>query len=114
MEFFKEGLPEPTPEYLKPTEFLDFDTPSVQEFAESRTDSAKTDIEKAVVLYYAVRDAVRQLGFTATIIRRGEVGQPLEEQKRRGFWEFKVTGSGKVVIVASPESGKAQNRSAPA
>ena len=59
MEFFKEGLPEPTPEYLKPTEFLDFDTPSVQEFAESTTDGAKTDIEKAVALYYAVRDSVR-------------------------------------------------------
>jgi uncharacterized protein (DUF58 family) len=56
----------------------------------------------------AVRDAVRQLGFTASIIRRGEVGQPLEEQKRRGFWEFIVTGSGKVITVASPESGNAQ------
>jgi uncharacterized protein (DUF58 family) len=51
-----------------------------------------------------VRDAVRQLGFTASIIRRGEVGQPVEEQERRGFWEFKVTGMGKVIAVASPES----------
>ena len=59
MEFFKEGVPEPTPEYLKSTEFLDFDIPAVQEFAESTIDKAKTDIEKAVALYYAVRDTVR-------------------------------------------------------
>lgn len=59
MEFLKEGFPEPSAEYLKPTEFLDFDTPSVREFAESTTDGARTDIEKAVALYYAVRDTVR-------------------------------------------------------
>ncbi len=59
MEFLKEGLPEPTPEYLKPTDFLDFDRPPVREFAEKTTEAAKTDIEKAVKLYYAVRDSIR-------------------------------------------------------
>jgi uncharacterized protein (DUF58 family) len=58
----------------------------------------------------AVRDAVRQLGFTASIIRRGEIGQPLDAQDRRGFWEFKVTGTGKVIATARPESGKVQKR----
>ncbi|MDA2933074.1 transglutaminase family protein [Acidobacteria bacterium AH-259-D05] len=59
MEFFKDSMPEPTPEYLKPTEFLNFDTPPVREFAEKTTDAAKTDIEKAVKLYYAIRDSIR-------------------------------------------------------
>ena len=48
-------------------------------------------------------DAIRQLGFTAHIIHRGEVGQPLQEQARRGFWEFKVTGMGKAIAVSRPE-----------
>ena len=49
-----------------------------------------------------LRQAIRQLGFRAQIIHQGEVGQPLEEQQRRGFWEFKVTGTGKVITVRSP------------
>ncbi|MDX1414247.1 MAG: DUF58 domain-containing protein [Candidatus Promineifilaceae bacterium] len=48
-------------------------------------------------------EAVRQLGFSAHVIRRGEVGQPLQEQVRRGFWEFKVTGTGKVITVSRPD-----------
>ncbi|MCA9942678.1 MAG: DUF58 domain-containing protein [Ardenticatenaceae bacterium] len=46
--------------------------------------------------------AVRQLGFPCQIIRQGEVGTPLEAQQRRGFWEFRVTGTGKVVAVKTP------------
>lgn len=46
--------------------------------------------------------AVRQLGFPCQVIHQGEVGTPLEEQQRRGFWEFRVTGTGKVVAVKTP------------
>jgi len=46
--------------------------------------------------------AVRHLGFPCQVIRQGEVGTPLEEQQRRGFWEFRVTGTGKVVAVKTP------------
>ncbi len=49
----------------------------------------------------ALCDSVRQLGIDCNLIRRGEVGRPSEIQKR-GFWEFKVTGTGKVVTVQSP------------
>lgn len=52
----------------------------------------------------ALRDVVRGMGFTANVIRQGEVGTPLEEQVRRGFWEFKVTGLGKVIAVKEPGS----------
>lgn len=43
-------------EYLQPTEFLNFDDESVLEFAKLNSFGAKTEKEKAVKLYYAVRD----------------------------------------------------------
>jgi hypothetical protein len=43
-------------EYLQPTEFLDFDDANVCEFAWRNSAGAKTEREKAVKLYYAVRD----------------------------------------------------------
>ena len=42
--------------YLEPTEFLDSDHASVREYAERNTSGAPSDIERAVQLYYAVRD----------------------------------------------------------
>lgn len=45
---------------------------------------------------------IRELGFNGSIVKKGEVGKPIEEMERRGFWEFKVTGTGKVVTVRSP------------
>lgn len=43
-------------EYLKPTYFLDFEHPLVQDFTQKHTRGAETPREKAVRLYYAVRD----------------------------------------------------------
>ena len=43
-------------EYLQPTEFLNFDDESVREFAMGNSAGATTEKEKAVKLYYAVRD----------------------------------------------------------
>lgn len=42
--------------YLEPTEFLDFDKPEIRDFAERNSMGAKTVREKAIQLYYAVRD----------------------------------------------------------
>lgn len=50
----------------------------------------------------ALQTAVRRLGFPCQVIRQGEVGTPLEAQQRRGIWEFRVSGTGKVVAVQSP------------
>jgi uncharacterized protein (DUF58 family) len=47
-------------------------------------------------------EAIEQQGFTSALIHQGEVGQPLEEQVRRGFWEFRVTATGKVIPIKSP------------
>ncbi len=45
--------------YLRPTWFIDSDAPVVRELAERAVEGAATDLEKAVRLYYAVRDGVR-------------------------------------------------------
>lgn len=45
-------------DYLSPTEFIDSDSPEVREFAQKAVDGAATPREKAVRLYYAVRDAI--------------------------------------------------------
>ncbi|MFZ2400034.1 MAG: hypothetical protein WA096_06155, partial [Smithella sp.] len=68
-------------EYLKPTEFIDSNAPEVQAFAQKAVIEAKTPREKAVKLYYAVRDGiyydpyridVSRDGFKAsTILRQG-------------------------------------------
>lgn len=51
-----------------------------------------------------LRQALRQLGFRAHVIQQGDIGQPLEKQERRGFWEFKVTPTGRAIAVRSPSS----------
>lgn len=45
-------------EFLKPTEFIDSDSPEIQAFAAKAVEGATTDREKAVKLYYAVRDGI--------------------------------------------------------
>lgn len=51
---------------------------------------------------FGMRDAIRQLGFNCSIVKQGEVGRPIQEGQARGFWEFRVTKTGKVVTVRSP------------
>ena len=58
-------------EYLKPTEFLDFDKPEVREFAERNSDKNKTVAENAVLLYYAVRDGFTYNPYTLDLRRMG-------------------------------------------
>ena len=50
----------------------------------------------------AMRDVLRRQGFQVTVVQQGDLGQPLQAFERRGFWEFKVTGTGKVVAVRTP------------
>jgi uncharacterized protein (DUF58 family) len=51
---------------------------------------------------HGLKDAIKQLGIESDLIRKGEIGQPVQRDERQGFWEFKVTGTGKVVTVRSP------------
>lgn len=45
--------------YLVATEYLNYDHPAVRAFAERAVQGARSDREKAVKLYYAVRDEIR-------------------------------------------------------
>jgi uncharacterized protein (DUF58 family) len=51
---------------------------------------------------HGLQAALRRLGTTTHLVHQSDLGQPLEEAARRGFWEFKVTGTGKVVAVQQP------------
>lgn len=58
-------------EFLQPTEFLDFDNQTVKDFAEQNTIEAKNDTEKAVRLYYAVRDGFQYNPYLLDLRREG-------------------------------------------
>lgn len=54
-----------------------------------------------------LRDAIRRLGLAVHVVRQGEIGQPLTEQERRGYWDFRVTPHGRVITVHNPlEEGR--------
>lgn len=63
------GTPEPGSAYLQPTAFLDFDRARVRDFAIQAVGDAKTPVEKAVSLYYAVRDGLRYDPFAARLVK---------------------------------------------
>ncbi len=46
-------------EYLRPTRFIDSNSPDIIDFAASIAGSQMTDVDKATTLYYAVRDGIR-------------------------------------------------------
>ena len=50
---------DPTSTYLQPTPIIDADHEAVKAFARQHAGSAKTPVDQAVVLYYAVRDGIR-------------------------------------------------------
>jgi uncharacterized protein (DUF58 family) len=52
-----------------------------------------------------LQDSIQRLGFRCYTINQGDVGIPSEELERRGFWEFKVTGTGKVITTRNPLAG---------
>lgn len=45
--------------YLKATYFIDSDTPSIQAYAQAKCRGKRSDLDRAVALYYAVRDDIR-------------------------------------------------------
>ena len=59
MEHIIKGFPEVSSAYLKPTEFFDFDREEVRSFSYQAVESAQNARERAIKLFYAVRDVVR-------------------------------------------------------
>ena len=65
------GWPEPDRLYLRPTRFLDFEHPAVQRFAIDAMQGARTPTQRAVQLFYAVRDRIRYDPYTARMVPGG-------------------------------------------
>lgn len=61
------AVPEPGSAWLESTTFLDCAHPRVRAFAEKATDGAASDVERAVRLFYAVRDGYRYDPFAVTL-----------------------------------------------
>lgn len=71
-------------EYLRSTEFLDCDDATVRDFAAMHTAGAKSDTEKAVKLYYAVRDGFQYDPYLLDLRREGLTASKLLT-KTRGY-----------------------------
>ena len=69
-------------EYLQPTEFLDFDNQTVLEYAKKQTYGATTETEKAVKLYYAVRDDFQYNPYILDLRRTGLTASNLLTRNR--------------------------------
>ena len=67
MEHIADGNPEVSPEYMRPTEYFDFDVDSVRQFAFSSVSGASNVKEKAIKLFYAVRDTIRYDPYSITL-----------------------------------------------
>ena len=89
-------------EYLQPTEFLDFDQKSVREFAETNTIGAKNETEKAVKLYYAVRDGFQYNPYILDLRREGLKASDLLTRKRGYCVEKAVLLAASVRAVGVP------------
>lgn len=70
--------------YLKPTYFIDSDTPSVIRFARHAVEGVSGDVDKAVKLYYAVRDRIRYDPYRIDLSREAMRASAVLE-RRRGF-----------------------------
>lgn len=64
MEHTTGGFPEPGPIYLEPTRFFDYEHPAVGDFAARATEGASGPVDKAVQLFYAIRDQIRYDPYT--------------------------------------------------
>ena len=71
-------------QYLKSTEFLDSDSESVRAYAERHAGDAATDVERAVNLYYAVRDDFQYDPYVLDLRRDSMKASALLE-KTRGY-----------------------------
>jgi transglutaminase-like putative cysteine protease len=61
------STPEPGPEYLQSTRFLNSDSDAVRRFAQQSADGETSDIGRAVKLFYAVRDSIRYDPFAISL-----------------------------------------------
>lgn len=51
---------------------------------------------------HALRELVRQVVGDCYVVAQGEVGVPAFAREKEGFWSFKITPSGKAIVVKTP------------
>jgi len=66
----KDGLEQDMQIYRVPTSYLNSDSPEVVRYAEANCGHSERDIDKAVALYYAVRDQIRYNPYAAATLDR--------------------------------------------
>ena len=49
-----------------------------------------------------LKKSLQRFGINSHVLKQGEIGRSDEQEERRGFWEFRVTGTGKVIAVRDP------------
>ena len=76
--------------YLKCTEFVDCDTNSVRQTAQALTQGLETDRDKAVALYYFVRDEIKQNPYAPCQLPEDYKASSTLERKH-GFCQHKAT-----------------------
>ena len=72
-------------EYLQPTEFLDFDKSLVYKKAIEITQGLKTDKEKAIALFYWVRDQIKYNMYTYNPSNRANLKASVTLRRGNGF-----------------------------
>jgi transglutaminase-like putative cysteine protease len=97
-------MPQNLQNYLNPTFFLDFDTPEVAEFATATCTGCNSLTEKAIALYYAVRDQILynpyDLKYSRTAMKASAI-----LQKRSGYCVSKA-----VLLAAAARQQKIPSR----
>jgi transglutaminase-like putative cysteine protease len=73
--------PDPGPAYLESTHYFDSDRASIRAFAGRTIGSEKSDIGKAVKLFYAVRDGWRYDPFLMRLDSEGYIASRILEEK---------------------------------
>lgn len=67
MEHVAIGNPDVSPDYMQPTDYFDFDVDAVRTFAFASVSGASDVKEKAIKLFYAVRDQIRYDPYSITL-----------------------------------------------
>jgi uncharacterized protein (DUF58 family) len=62
-----------------------------------------SEAPSAVGATAALQQTILQMGFSCAIVRQGDLKPGSDQAKGRGFWEFKVLATGKVVTIRRPD-----------
>ena len=68
-------------QYLQPTEVIDSDHPAIRQKAEELSDHLESHTEKAIALFYFVRDQIKYNPFMPRYLPAGCVGYSMPFQR---------------------------------